>query len=177
MRSLLWLPGRLLRPAALLWRRLYDGAWFNGPFYYRDYGGRRQFWTHGGWHDGRYRGGRFGPALGRNFYAKRGFGGRGFNRGGNWGGRGGQNFAGRGFNGGGINRGFAGRSNFQAQPQARQNFGFQGRGNWGGWNRQNFQSGGGGWQGRGQAQAQAPAAPGVPGRRRRPNWGGGGGGQ
>ena len=28
----------------------YDGSWYNnGPFYYRDYGGRRQFWIHGGW--------------------------------------------------------------------------------------------------------------------------------
>src|SRR5581483_8677948 len=105
----------------------YDGAWLTGPFYWRDYGGRRQFWTHGGWHDGRYRGGRFGPALGRNFYAQRGFTGRGFNRGGSWGG---QSFGGRAYNGGGFNRGFAGRSSFQAQPQAQanQNFGFRGRG-------------------------------------------------
>jgi len=139
----------------------YDGAWLNGPFYWRDYGGHRQFWTHGGWHEGQYRGGRFGPALGRNFYAQHGFGGRSFGRGGNWGG---QNFAGRSFSGGNAwsNRGFAGRSNFQAQPQAQS---FQGRGNWGGgWSHQNVQAqaghswGGGGWSGGG-------------GR----SWGGGGG--
>src|SRR4051812_43434104 len=159
----------------------YDGSWINGPFYYRDYGGRRQFWTHGGWHNGNYRGGRFGPALGRSFYAQRGFSGRSFNRAGNWGG---QNYARRAYNGGGnwngggFNRGFSGRSSFQAQPQANQNFGFRGRGNYGGWNRQNFQSGGG-WQGRSQAQAQVQAQPrqsfqggGGGGR----NWGGGGGG-
>src|SRR3954466_9044007 len=83
----------------------YDGSWLTGPFYYRDYGGgrpvlalggRRQFWAHGGWREGRYRGGRFGPALGRNFYAQRGFSGRNFRSGGNWGG---QNYARRSYNG------------------------------------------------------------------------------
>ena len=62
----------------------YDGSLFNGPVYYRDDGGRRQFWRHGGWHYGDFRGGRFGPALGRDFYRNRGFGGRGFT-GGNFG--------------------------------------------------------------------------------------------
>ena len=54
----------------------YGGSWFNGPHYYRDYGGSRQYWVHGGWHnDGWsgarpnwYRPGRTGPALGRDFY-------------------------------------------------------------------------------------------------------------
>ena len=27
----------------------YDGSWFQGPTYYRDYGGARWFWVHGGW--------------------------------------------------------------------------------------------------------------------------------
>ncbi|MBN9587489.1 MAG: hypothetical protein BGN85_12260 [Alphaproteobacteria bacterium 64-11] len=54
----------------------YDDAWFNGPLYYRDWGGRRQYWIHGGWrYDGWrgarpnwYREGRYGPALGLNWY-------------------------------------------------------------------------------------------------------------
>jgi len=54
----------------------YGGSWFNGPHYYRDYGGRRQYWIHGGWHSDGWRGarpswwreGRTGPALGRDFY-------------------------------------------------------------------------------------------------------------
>ena len=180
----------------------YDGAWLNGPFYWRDYGGQRQFWTHGGWHDGNYRGGRFGPALGRSFYAQHNAAGRSFGRAGNFGG---QNFArqsyGRSFSGnawnnrfgtatpggnawnnrGGAtpggnawnNRGFAGRSSFQAQPQAQS---FQGRGNWGGWNRQNFQAGGntawGGGRGNWGGHVQAQAQPQGGGH----SWGGGGGG-
>jgi hypothetical protein len=152
----------------------YDGSWLTGPFYYRDYGGRRQFWTHGGWHDGRYRGGHFGRALGRDFYTRHGFSGRNFNRAGNWGG---QNYSRRayngGFNGGNFNRGFSGRSSFQAQPQTRQNFGFRGRGNWGGWNRQSFQSGGNRFQGQAQVQAQPRQSfQGGGGH----NWSGGGGG-
>lgn len=54
----------------------YNDAWFYGPLYYRDWGGRRQFWIHGGWrYDGWagprpswYREGRYGPALGLNWY-------------------------------------------------------------------------------------------------------------
>src|SRR3954471_11299359 len=60
-----------------------DGSWYNGPFYWRDYGGRRQFWVHGSWRGGNYRGGRFGRALGRSFYSQHRYaGGSGFNRGG-----------------------------------------------------------------------------------------------
>lgn len=174
----------------------YDGAWLNGPFYWRDYGGHRQFWTHGGWHDGQYRGGRFGPALGRNFYAQRGFGGRGAGRGGNWGG---QAYAQRSFNGGNAwnnrfgstqpggnawnnrfgggmapggnawsNRGFAGRGNFQAQS-------FQGRGNWGGgWGHQNVQAQAGHSWGGGQAWGGGGGHSWGGGGGH--NWGGGGGG-
>lgn len=75
----------------------YGGAWVNGPFYYRDYGGRRQFWLRGGWRDdgwrgtrpSQYRNFRYGPALGRDFYRNRfdnrpgftqGRGGRDFDR-------------------------------------------------------------------------------------------------
>jgi hypothetical protein len=54
----------------------YDDIWFNGPLYYRDWGGRRQYWIRGGWrYDGWrgsrpawYREGRYGPALGLNWY-------------------------------------------------------------------------------------------------------------
>ena len=54
----------------------YGGSWLNGPFYYRDYDGRRQFWLRGGWRDDAWRGarppqyrdGRFGPPLGRDWY-------------------------------------------------------------------------------------------------------------
>ncbi|MBN9587488.1 MAG: hypothetical protein J0G99_00640 [Alphaproteobacteria bacterium] len=54
----------------------FNNAWLDGPFYYRDWGGARQYWVHGGWHNDnwrgprpdRYREGRYGPALGRDFY-------------------------------------------------------------------------------------------------------------
>src|SRR5882724_6147756 len=72
----------------------YGNNWYNGPFYYRDYGGRRQYWVHGGWRYGNNRGGHFGPALGLNFYRNHGFSGRSFTRGGNWGG---QNYARRAY--------------------------------------------------------------------------------
>ena len=63
----------------LYYGQVYWGdSWYPGPFYYRDFGGRRQFWVHGGWHDGNFRGGRFGPALGRGFYQSHNFAGRGF---------------------------------------------------------------------------------------------------
>src|SRR4051812_15404337 len=54
-----------------------DGSWYNGPFYWCDYGGRRQFWVHGSWRGGNYRGGRFGRALGRSFYSQHRYAGRG----------------------------------------------------------------------------------------------------
>jgi hypothetical protein len=58
----------------------YNGGWVNGPFYYRDYNGGRQYWVHGGWRNddwrgdrpSQYRNGRYGPALGREFYRNRG---------------------------------------------------------------------------------------------------------
>jgi hypothetical protein len=54
----------------------YDGLWFDGPLYYRDGYGSRQYWVHGGWHADNWSGarpswyaqGRYGPALGRDFY-------------------------------------------------------------------------------------------------------------
>jgi hypothetical protein len=54
----------------------YGGSWLNGPFYYRDWNGRRQYWARGGWrYDGwsgdrpsQYRNYRYGPALGRDWY-------------------------------------------------------------------------------------------------------------
>jgi hypothetical protein len=108
----------------------FGGAWYDGPLYYRDWYGQRQYWLHGGWHFDEWRGprpswwhaGRIGPALGMNFYMdhgfhgrwdsdRRGFGGgfvnrgtdnRGFDRGG---------FATGGFEG---RRDFGQRGNFQA---------------------------------------------------------------
>ena len=139
----------------------YGGSWYNGPFYWRTFDGRRQYWLHGGWRYGNNRGGHFGPALGRNFYRSHGLSGRSFTHGGNWGG---QNYARRAYNpqsfggfgnhnwnrgnfgGGGWNRqGFQGNQNFQAQR-------FGGAQNWGrhNWNRGGFSGsghGGGGWRG------------------------------
>jgi hypothetical protein len=87
----------------------YGGRWNNGPFYYRNYNGGRQYWLGGGWrNDGwsgarpqQYRNDRYGPALGRDWYRNnRPNDGRpGFNQGGQGGGRGGDNRP--GFNQGG----------------------------------------------------------------------------
>lgn len=116
----------------------FDGGWDNGPFFWRDFGGHREFWIHGGWRGAQFRGGHFGAALGRDFFAQHGIGT--FARGGGFGGR--QNFARfapqagfrqPAFNG--FRGGFAGRTSFNAQPQ--HNFG----GGRGGWNH----GGGGGW--------------------------------
>jgi hypothetical protein len=54
----------------------YGDAWANGPFYYRNLDGRRQYWIHGGWRDdawrgerpAQYRNGRYGPAQDLNWY-------------------------------------------------------------------------------------------------------------
>ena len=60
-----------------------DGVWFNGPLRWRDWGGRREFWWHGGWHVGSgwrssgFHGRGFRPELGRGFHGG-GFGGGGF---------------------------------------------------------------------------------------------------
>jgi hypothetical protein len=62
----------------------FGGAWYDGPVYYRDWFGRRQYWIHGGWRDDEWRGarprwwheGRYGPALGLEFYRSHGFRGR-----------------------------------------------------------------------------------------------------
>lgn len=60
----------------------YAGNWFNGPVYYRDFGGARWFWVRGGWHRDEWRGRhpnwwrdnyRYGPALGYQFYLGHGF--------------------------------------------------------------------------------------------------------
>ena len=161
----------------------YDNSWYNGPFYWRDYGGRRQYWVHGGWRFGNNRGGRFGPALGRNFYRSHGFNSRSFTSGGNWGG---QNYARRAYNPqqsfggnnwsnrGGGRQGFQANQNFQTQRVDGNNHNWN-RGSFsgGGWNRQgvqggqnfqsrSFQNNGGG--GRSQARIQqAPAQQSVGG--------------
>lgn len=144
----------------------FDGGWYNGPFFWRDFGGHREFWLHGGWHGGQFRGGHFGSALGRDYFQRRGIGT--FARGGNFGRQSFARFAPQrsfqqpAFNG--SRGGFAGRSTFNAQPRAGFG-GFEGRG---GWNR----GGGGGSQGHFQQQAQVQHGGGGGG------WshGGGGGG-
>lgn len=93
----------------------YGGRWYDGPHYYRDFGGRRQYWVQGGWRDDAWRGqrpswyreGRTGPALGRDFYRSDRFRNeqRDFNRGGN--------------NRPDANRG-GNRGNFQPQQQQQQ---------------------------------------------------------
>ena len=72
-----------------------DGVWFNGPLRWRFWGGRREFWTHGGWHVG-------------SGWREGGFHGRGFNPGFHGGG-----FRG-GFHGGGehMHPGFGGGGHF-----------------------------------------------------------------
>src|SRR5277367_2356625 len=34
----------------------YAGYWYDGPLYFRDWYGHRQFWIHGGWHSDEWRG-------------------------------------------------------------------------------------------------------------------------
>jgi hypothetical protein len=59
----------------------YGGSWFQGPLYYRYYGGMHQYWLHGGWHNDEWRGERpgwartyhYGPALGLDWYRGHGF--------------------------------------------------------------------------------------------------------
>ncbi len=60
----------------------YSGRWFQGPIYYRDYGGNRWYWVHGGWRRDEWRGPRpawwrgnyrVGPALGYAYYGAHGF--------------------------------------------------------------------------------------------------------
>jgi hypothetical protein len=60
----------------------YGDAWYNGPVYYRDGFGGRQYWIHGGWHSDQWRGPRpswwtasryhTGSALGRSWYRSHG---------------------------------------------------------------------------------------------------------
>ena len=136
----------------------FGDEWFNGPVYFRDWYGRRQFWIHGGWHFDEWRGprpswwhaGRVGPALGLNFYQSHGFHGRWDNGRGFSGGRGfARPDAGRAGVGGNFaaqNRGnFAGR-NFQPQNNAAP------RGRFAGVPQQ--QHGGGGHESRPQQQAR-----------------------
>ena len=84
-----------------------DGAWFNGPLRWRNWGGHREFWNHGGWHVGTgwrasgFHGRGFNPGLrgGRG-----GFGGGHFG-GGHFGGPGGGHFGGGTHVGGGGHMG------------------------------------------------------------------------
>jgi hypothetical protein len=125
----------------------YGGSWLNGPFYYRDWNGRRQYWARGGWrYDGwsgdrpsQYRDFRYGPALGRDWYrnngggrdGRPGFQGRGNDNRPGFGGRDGGGRDGGGRDGG--SRGNRGaqqdQSGQQAQPPQNNNGGsFSGRG-------------------------------------------------
>jgi hypothetical protein len=159
----------------LYYGQVYWGdEWYDGPIYYRDWGGRRQFWIHGGWRfTNQYRGGRFGPALGRSWYGQhrnefRGLYNRGGNRGYNGGGyRGQQNGFGnrnygnyRDYSQRGGQRSFGGSSNFQSQQQPQQNFN-RGTNDWrSGWsNRQGFGQNGYGQRGVQQQQQQAAPQP------------------
>jgi hypothetical protein len=60
----------------------YGGRWFQGPIYYRDFGGSRWYWVRGGWRRDEWRGPRpawwkgnyrIGPALGYDFYRANNF--------------------------------------------------------------------------------------------------------
>ena len=59
----------------------YDGDWYKGPVYYRDFDGRNLFWVHGEWRRDEWRGARplwactdrVGPPLGFEFYQNHGF--------------------------------------------------------------------------------------------------------
>jgi hypothetical protein len=62
----------------------WHGDWYNGPVYYREAFGHRQFWIDGDWRYDEWRGphpswwreGRYGPALGVDYYRSNGFHGR-----------------------------------------------------------------------------------------------------
>lgn len=100
----------------------FGGDWFNGPLYYRDWGGARQYWVRGGWHYDDWRGarpnwytpGRYGPALGRDFYRSDRF-------------RNAPAFTHR--DRGGFNRGDFGRPNFNGNDGNRNTFNGNGNGN------------------------------------------------
>src|ERR1700761_8971159 len=60
----------------------FDGSWYQGPLYYRDFRGERWYWVRGGWRRDEWRGPRpawwkgnyrYGPALGYDFYRANGF--------------------------------------------------------------------------------------------------------
>jgi hypothetical protein len=106
----------------------FAGQWYDGPVYYRDWYGAREYWIHGQWrhdewrgpHPGWWRAGHYGPALGMDYYRSHNFHGRWDNNRGNDRGRNfgppdnrGRDFAPR------DNRrdNFNGRGNSQAQPQ------------------------------------------------------------
>jgi len=54
----------------------FDGEWYEGPIYYREYHGYYEYYVHGGWHEDEWRGERpdwvgdthYGPALGMDYY-------------------------------------------------------------------------------------------------------------
>jgi hypothetical protein len=60
----------------------YHGRWYNGPIYYRYYGGNYWYWVHGGWRRDEWRGPRpgwwrgnyrYGSALSLDYYRSHGF--------------------------------------------------------------------------------------------------------
>ena len=62
----------------------FSGQWYDGPVYYRDWRGEREYWIHGQWRrdewrgprPGWYRPGRYGPPLGMDYYRSHNFHGR-----------------------------------------------------------------------------------------------------
>ncbi len=114
----------------------YNGLWLTGPLYYRDWGGGRQFWVHGGWRSSQYRGGNFRRALGRNWYRQNrafrsGFNNRSAYRGNNnyrqrsYGQQ--RSYSGRSsFSSGGSGQRFRGNNDVRSQWSNRQGFGQSG---------------------------------------------------
>ena len=94
----------------------FDGQWYDNPLYYRDYGGGRQYWIHGGWHRDQWQGTRPEGHRGHDaeYFRDRGFARGGTRPDGNGGGNRG-NFRGR--DGNGDN---AAASQAQGTPQAPQ---------------------------------------------------------
>jgi hypothetical protein len=168
------------------------GQWYDGPVYYRDGRLGREYWIHGAWrrdewrgpHPGWWRPGRYGPALGMDYYRQHNFHGRWDNGPG----RPGPNFGPRGddrgnfgprdrFNGpqgGPPNNGPNNQPGPQGRPQPAPPAGNAAPGNpWRGFDpRQRFQQRGAQPNGAPQAPAQAAPAPAAPAPAGAPGGGG-----
>lgn len=107
----------------------YDGGWLAGPFFYRDWGGGRQYWIHGGWRYAQGRGGHYRAPLGRGWYQSH-QPPLGFSHGNGWG----HGWQGRGYGGHGFQPPQA-QPQPQGQPQIRGGGDHGGRGGDHGWRR------------------------------------------